>query len=41
MNLLNDQLVVTYAVVQLSLHATEHFLRCLDLAPLLSVSLSI
>jgi hypothetical protein len=40
MNLLNDQLVVTYAVVELSLHATELFLRCLDLAPFLSARLS-
>jgi hypothetical protein len=33
-------LVVTYAVVELLLHPTERFLRCLDLSVLLSVSLS-
>jgi hypothetical protein len=27
-----------YAVIELSLHATEHFLRCLDLSPFLWAS---
>jgi hypothetical protein len=34
-------LVMTYAVVELFLHATEHFLRCLDLSPFLWVILSV
>jgi hypothetical protein len=40
MHLLYDRLVMTCAVVELLLHETEHFLRCLDLSLLLSVSLS-
>jgi hypothetical protein len=38
--LLYDQLVMTYAFVELFLHATERFLRCLDLSPFLMTSLS-
>jgi hypothetical protein len=32
--------VVTYAVVELLLHTTEHFLKCLYVFPLLCASLS-
>jgi hypothetical protein len=39
MYLLYDKLVMTYAVVELSLHTTEHLLRYLHMSPFLSVSL--
>jgi pentose-5-phosphate-3-epimerase len=32
---------MTYAVVEVLLHAAEHFLRCLDLSPFLTVSPSV
>jgi hypothetical protein len=40
MHLLYDQLMIMYAIVELFLHATEHFLRCLDFSLFSSISLS-